>query len=91
MLRAQSLLSAATLCVMFSIPTETQTNTEEVMDKKDFTVLSWNIEGLANDDLALRTQVCMTDVVQQSPTVVCFQEVMLCVIVILEIAPSYET
>jgi len=47
-----------------------------------FTVISWNIEGLANDkcrdtadEIILRTQVAMRELLAQAPTLICLQEV----------------
>ena len=38
-------------------------------------MLSWNLEGLAEDELDARTRVAMTEVLGLSPTIACFQEV----------------
>jgi hypothetical protein len=40
-----------------------------------FTLISWNIEGLADDQIILRTQVAMRELLAQEPTLICLQEV----------------
>ena len=39
------------------------------------TLMSWNIEGLADDEIILRTQVAMRELLAQGPTLICLQEV----------------
>ena len=40
-----------------------------------FTLISWNIDGLADDEIILRTQVAMRELLAQGPTLICLQEV----------------
>jgi endonuclease/exonuclease/phosphatase family metal-dependent hydrolase len=67
-------------------PVAAETKTEEqhlsCSSTAAFTVISWNIEGLANDkcrdtedEIILRTQVAMRELLAQAPTLICLQEV----------------
>jgi len=40
-----------------------------------FTLISWNIDGLADDEIILRTQVAMRELLALAPTLICLQEV----------------
>ena len=61
---------------------DTKTEEQQVTGAAAFTVISWNIEGLANDkcrdtadEIILRTQVAMRELLAQAPTLICLQEV----------------
>jgi cold shock CspA family protein/endonuclease/exonuclease/phosphatase family metal-dependent hydrolase len=48
---------------------------QQVTFAAGFTLISWNIEGLADDEIILRTQVAMSELLAQGPTLICLQEV----------------
>ena len=61
--------------VLAGLPCKKMQPDSAAMSKEGLTVLSWNLEGLAEDELDARTRVAMTEVLGLSPTIACFQEV----------------
>ena len=61
--------------VLAGLPRKKMQPDSAAMSKEGLTVLSWNLEGLAEDELDARTRVAMTEVLGLSPTIACFQEV----------------
>ena len=60
----------------------TKAGTKGLTGAAGFTLISWNIEGLGNDkcgdtvdEIILRTQVAMRELLAQAPTLICLQEV----------------